>query len=97
MTDGPSGEDALAPPEPCCAETANGPVDWWVRQQTDAHLLQTSMRLSRACPADPAARAMCSDIAGAAWDQLRYRSSGLVPHRAAPLPPCDCPGGPNDG
>jgi hypothetical protein len=32
----------------------------------------------------------------AAWDQLGYRSGGLVPHRTSPLPPCDCPGGPND-
>ena len=35
-------------------------------------------------------------ITRAAWDQLGYRSSGLVLHRTTPLPYCDCPGDPND-
>jgi hypothetical protein len=96
MTDDPQECADLAPPEPCCAETANGPIDWWTRYQTDAHLLRTSISMARACPASPDAQAMCTRLAQAAWDQLGYRSSGLVPHRTAPLPYCDCPGGPND-
>jgi hypothetical protein len=38
MTDDPEEWDDLSLPEPCCAETANGPIDWWVRYQADAHL-----------------------------------------------------------
>ena len=52
--------------------------------------------MARACPTDDAGRVICADLAQAAWDQLGYRSGGLVPHRTSPLPPCDCPGGPND-
>jgi hypothetical protein len=42
------------------------------------------------------ARVICAELAQAAWDQLGYRSGGLVPHRTSPLSYCDCPGGPND-
>jgi hypothetical protein len=90
-------EDAdLAPPAPCCAETAGGPFEWWAHWETDARLLWTATRMARVCPADELGRAVCADLARAAWDQLGYRSAGLVTHRTAPLPYCDCPGGPSD-
>jgi hypothetical protein len=44
----------------------------------------------------PRARVICAELAQAAWDQLGYRSGGLVAHRTSPLSYCDCPGGPND-
>jgi hypothetical protein len=96
MTDDPLEDVDLDSTEPCCAETAGGPFEYWAHWETDAHLLRTAMTAARACPADPHGRAVCADLARAAWDQLGYRSSGLVPHRTSPLPYCDCPGGPND-
>ena len=96
MTDDTPEWPEVAPPGPCCAETAGGPFEWWAHWETDARLLLTATRMARACPADPAGRAICADLARAAWDQLGCRSGGLVPHRTVPLPYCDCPGGPND-
>jgi hypothetical protein len=95
MTDDPADQADLFPPEPCCAETAGGPFEWWAHWETDARLLRTAIDMARACPADPQARAICAELAQAAWDQLGYRSGGLLPHRTAPLPWCDCPDGPN--
>jgi hypothetical protein len=96
MTDDPLEDADLVPAEPCCAETAGGPFEWWAHWETDARLLRAAFSMARACPVDPAGRAVCADLARAAWDQLGYRSAGLVPHRTSPLPYCDCPGGPND-
>jgi hypothetical protein len=96
MTDDPLEHVELDLTEPCCAETANGPFEYWAHWETDARLLLTATRAERACPADPQGQAVCAELAQAAWDQIGYRSAGLVPHRTSPLPYCDCPGGPND-
>jgi len=67
----------------------------WARFETDTRLLRFAMQAGWVRPQDPAGREMLADIARCSADELRYRSAGLVPSRTTPLPPCDCPDGPN--